>query len=89
MLKKFASYLVRAVYLFTVTLFHRRLLAVDQSSSHYWLFDSNSLVAYWDRDQGVEDYETSLHRTGMAWSDNCQALPVLVSIPDDQLRIGP
>ena len=43
---------------------------MDQDNPHYHLFDSNMLSPYWNKDQEIVTYETSMHRTGMAWSDN-------------------
>lgn len=37
---------------------------------NYDVFDFNMLSAYWNREEEVVAYETSLHRTGLAWSDN-------------------
>lgn len=51
-------------------LFRKELIVVDQDNPHYHLFDSNMLSPYWNKDQEIVTYETSLFRTGMAWSDN-------------------
>ena len=51
-------------------LFRKELIVVNQNNPHYHLFDSNMLSAYWNKDEEIVTYETSMNRTGMAWSDN-------------------
>lgn len=41
-----------------------------RNSRRYHVFDSHIMSAYWNRDDEIADYENSLHRTGMDWSDN-------------------
>ena len=65
-MKKTAYPLLNAV----PRLFGKKLIMVDQDNPHYHIFDPNLLSAYWNKDEEIDAYETSLHRTDMTWSDN-------------------
>ena len=53
------------------SLFGKKVLVADHRSDRGWqLFDYNMLSNYRNRGPAVTSYETSMHHTGMAWSDN-------------------
>lgn len=51
-------------------LFGKNILIAPRHKRKNEVFDLNMLSAYWNQDQEISDYDTSLNHTSMRWSDS-------------------